>query len=90
MITTYCGVGTEWLAHGSVDRSKLGRGNNGKPDHESGVYTDVSLINRLNYGDVALLKGEAWQGNENAGLVHRSPEVGEGQSRLLLTLDFVD
>lgn len=90
MITTYCGVGTEWLAHGSVDRSKLGRGNNGKPDHESGVYTDVSLINRLNCGDVALLKGEAWQGNENAGLVHRSPEVGEGQSRLLMTLDFVD
>ena len=90
MITTYCGVGTEWLAHGDVDRSKLGRGNNGKPDHESGVYTDCNSIQRLNCGDVALLKGEAWQGNENAGLVHRSPEVGEGQSRLLLTLDFVD
>ena len=53
MITTYCGVGTEWLAHSDVDRSKLGRGNNGKPDHESGVYTDVSSINRLNCGAVA-------------------------------------
>jgi hypothetical protein len=37
---------------------------------------------------VALLKGESWENNEGAGLVHRSPAVKSGQQRLLLTLDF--
>ncbi|WP_428354217.1 DUF1826 domain-containing protein [Methyloprofundus sp.] len=38
----------------------------------------------------ALLKGERWEGNENAGLVHRSPAINEGERRLLLTLDFMN
>jgi len=38
--------------------------------------------------DVALLKGELWEGNEKAGLVHRSPAVPADHRRLLLTLDF--
>ena len=45
-------------------------------------------IQQLEKGDVALLKGESWIGNEEAGLVHRSPELERGTSRLLLTLDF--
>jgi len=44
----------------------------------------------LNAGDVAFLKGEHWDGNENKGLVHRSPIVNENENRLLLTLDFSD
>lgn len=31
-----------------------------------------------------------WQGNEGAGLVHRSPQLPNDNRRLLLTLDFVD
>jgi hypothetical protein len=34
------------------------------------------------------LKGERWEGNENAGLVHRSPVLLSGERRLILTLDF--
>jgi hypothetical protein len=89
LVTTYLGAGTEWLAHEAVDRSKLGSGSGGKPDHESGLYRDSSDIQQLQGGDVALLKGEAWEGNENAGLVHRSPSLGVGERRLLLTLDMV-
>lgn len=89
LITTFQGVATEWLPHESVDRSKLGLGSNGKPDNESGIFTNPKDIQRLAIGDVALLKGELWEDNENAGLVHRSPTVPEGQSRLVLTLDFV-
>ena len=89
LVTTYTGVATEWLPHVLVDRSKLGHGNNGLPDHESGIYKDESDINRLQPGSVALLKGELWEGNEGAGLVHRSPQVEEGERRLLLTLDYV-
>ncbi|NQX90209.1 MAG: DUF1826 domain-containing protein [Halioglobus sp.] len=87
MVTTYQGPATEWLPHQSVDRSRLGTGNQGKPDGESGVYSRSGDIQQMAAGDVALLKGELWEGNENAGLVHRSPAVPAGRSRLFLTLD---
>lgn len=86
---TYHGVNTEWLPHNKVDRQKLGRGNNGLVDERSGLYSSAHDINQLKNGDVALLKGELWEGNENAGLVHRSPQVPQGEKRLLLTLDFI-
>jgi hypothetical protein len=89
LVTTFCGTGTQWLKHQMVDRDKLGTGNQGMTDAQSGLYTDVSCINTLHPGDVALLKGEAWEGNENAGLVHRSPPSSQSERRLLLTLDFV-
>lgn len=88
LVTTYQGAATEWLPHDTVDRTKLGLGSNGLPDNESGIYQNEQDIQQLNSGDVALLKGEAWRGNENAGLVHRSPAPANGDYRLLLTLDF--
>ncbi len=90
LVTTYAGIATEWLPHNSVDRSKLGMGSQGKADDVSGLYKNEYDIQQLNQGDVALLKGELWEGNENAGLVHRSPIVNENENRLLLTLDFSD
>ena len=88
LVTTFQGVATEWLPHQSVDRDKLGRGSNGLPDHQSGLFKIQQDIQQLNCGDVGLLKGEIWPGNENAGLVHRSPAVPTDNNRLLLTLDF--
>ncbi len=90
LVTTYQGIATEWLAHQDVDRSKLGLGSNGLPDSQSGLYKRDSNIQQLTVGDVALLKGELWKGNEHAGLVHRSPALLANESRLLLTLDFSD
>lgn len=89
LVTTYSGMATEWLTQQSVDRSKLGPGSQGKEDHLSGLYQSDQDIQRLNTADVALLKGELWEGNENAGLVHRSPALKPGEHRLLLTLDFM-
>ncbi|WP_144392214.1 DUF1826 domain-containing protein [Pleionea sediminis] len=89
LVTTYLGYGTEWLPHKIVDRTKLGAGNQGKPDEHSGLFSRLRDIQRLTQGDVALLKGESWEGNENAGLVHRSPSVTPGERRLLLSIDFV-
>ncbi|MEZ9702690.1 DUF1826 domain-containing protein [Vibrio sp. 10N.261.46.E12] len=88
LVTTYHGVATQWLPNDLVDRSKLGRGSNGQPDSASGLYSHESDIQQLSSGDVALLKGERWSGNENAGLVHRSPVTSSDETRLLLTLDF--
>ncbi|ALS33535.1 hypothetical protein PTRA_a2443 [Pseudoalteromonas translucida KMM 520] len=89
LVTTYHGVATQWLNHSDVNRSKLGAGNLGKPDEESGLFKSLSNINQLQQGDVALLKGEYWDDNEGAGLVHRSPPVAANEQRLLLTLDFI-
>ena len=86
-MTTYLGPGSEWLHHDAVDRSKLGLGSRGKSDLESGLIRTPQDIQQLNRGDVALLKGELWEGNEDAGLVHRSPGVAKGDLRLLVTLD---
>ncbi|KUJ85036.1 hypothetical protein AVO43_03725 [Microbulbifer sp. ZGT114] len=88
LITTYVGPGTEWLANDCLDRSKLGAGSTGLSDAESGLYPTTQPVQSLAPGDVALLKGELWEGNEGAGLVHRSPAVPAGQRRLILTFDF--
>lgn len=89
LITTYAGVATEWLPHARVDRARLGPASAAMADHESGLYPGEHDIQRLRLGDVALLKGEGWEGNEGRGLVHRSPAVPDGEKRLMLTLDML-
>jgi hypothetical protein len=48
-----------------------------------------SLIEQIASGEVALLKGEKWHGNESFGLIHRSPQPAPGERRLILTLDWL-
>ena len=93
LVTTYHGIATEWLPNHLVDRSKLGAGNQGKSDENSGLFHSTNDIRQLSQGDVALLKGEFWHDNGGAGLVHRSPAQPKGsinEPRLLLTLDFIN
>ncbi|PVZ13623.1 MULTISPECIES: DUF1826 domain-containing protein [unclassified Pseudomonas] len=40
-------------------------------------------------GDLALLKGEKWIGNQGRGVQHRSPPLAEGERRLIMTLDWL-
>ena len=79
LITTYVGVGSEWLKEGAIDRRQLGN-SHAEPQ---------APIQHINSGDVALLKGEKWHGNEGLGLIHRSPQLAPGQRRLILTLDWL-
>jgi hypothetical protein len=79
LITTYAGVGSQWLKEGTMDRQQLGQAN-AEPQAQ---------IQQLNSGDVALLKGEKWHGNEGFGLIHRSPQLAAGERRLILTLDWL-
>mgnify|MGYP006100117183 CR=1 FL=1 len=91
LVTTYQGEATQWLNNNVIDRSKLGAGNQGKSDEQSGLIKNIEDINQLTLGDVAILKGENWDEHKGGGLVHRSPTVSSpGASRLLLTLDFVN
>ncbi|MGF6225031.1 DUF1826 domain-containing protein [Pseudomonas frederiksbergensis] len=81
LITTYAGIGSQWLKEGAMDRRQLG-----KPEAEP---QDESLIQQISSGEVALLKGEKWHGNEGFGLIHRSPQPASGERRLILTLDWL-
>lgn len=81
LITTYAGAGSQWLREGGMARPQLGR-LPAAPLHDS-------QIERMDAGDVALLKGEKWPGNEGFGLIHRSPALSQGERRLILTLDWL-
>ena len=81
LLTTYAGVGSQWLEEGAMDRRRLA-----EPEAEP---SDPRVIQQFCCGDVGLLKGEKWQGNEGLGLIHRSPELAPGERRLILTLDWL-
>ncbi len=81
LITSYAGVGSEWLAEGVMARRRLG-----DPAAEP---NDPTQIQRAEAGHVLLAKGEKWVGNEGGGLIHRSPQPPAGERRLLLTLDWL-
>jgi hypothetical protein len=80
LITTYAGVGSEWLEEGVMDRGRLG---------EPAAEPTGAGIHQLRAGEVALFKGEKWSGNEGAGIVHRSPQAVPTAKRLILTLDWL-
>lgn len=83
LVTTYHGPGSEWLPEAATNRAGLGAPSADKP----AIVRAPEAIQKLEVGDLALLKGGGWEGNENQALVHRSPALAEGQKRLLLTID---
>ena len=86
LLVTYAGPGTEWLADAHVDRRHLGHRADGVPDERSGVLRPGAVVQAVPQFAVALLKGEAWPGNDDGGVVHRSPAASRSP-RLLLSLD---
>jgi hypothetical protein len=78
LITTYAGAGSEWLPEHAISRHRLGD-----------PTVAPQGIERLLAGEVALFKGERWEGNEGAGIIHRSPQAAPGERRLILTLDWL-
>lgn len=79
LITTYAGVGSQWLEEGAMAREHLG----------DAAAEPASPPRQLQAGSVALFKGERWDGNEGRGIIHRSPPVPDHQGRLLMTLDWL-
>ncbi|MES2821280.1 MAG: DUF1826 domain-containing protein [Pseudomonadota bacterium] len=81
LITSYAGVGSEWLREDAMARQSLG--------DSAAEPRDAASIERAGTGHVLLAKGEKWSGNQGGGLIHRSPQPPDGQRRLLLTLDWL-
>lgn len=88
LVSTFVGPGTEWLHNRDVDRSKLGTGNMGLSDNESGLFSRTECIQQVNSGDIVLLKGDGWYDNDGLGVVHRSPAITGGEKRVIVTMDF--
>ncbi len=89
LVTTLFGPATQWLPNHAADRALLGPAGMNQQDEKSGLVRDVDQIQALEAGDVALMKGEGWDGNDGHGLIHRSPAVSPMERRLVLTLDWV-
>ncbi|MEO1170725.1 MAG: DUF1826 domain-containing protein, partial [Myxococcota bacterium] len=88
LLCTLVGPATEWLRDEDVDRQSLGRFDLGLDEANRAVLRSGASIQHAMPGDVVLLKGDAWPGNEGKGAVHRSPPVeSSGERRLLLKLD---
>jgi hypothetical protein len=67
------------LREGVMDRRKLSQAD-AEPSER---------IEQIHCGEVALLKGTKWHGNESYGLIHRSPALKADERRLILTLDWL-
>lgn len=90
LITTYTGPATEWLPSISADRRARGTDMAGGANSPGAITQSENNIRRMRAGDVALLKGEAWEGNEEHGVIHRSPAVESvNVRRLVLTCDLI-
>lgn len=80
LISTYHGQASQWLGEAAVRRD------NGELQLSD---EHAEYVQHMQAGDVALLKGEKWIGNEGHGIVHRSPALAGGERRLLVTLDWL-
>jgi len=59
-------------------------------DNSDETLPRKDTIKTLLAGEVALFKGKAWEDNHDSGAVHRSPTLQPDESRVLLTLDWVE
>ena len=90
LVHTLTGPGTHWLTEDGLDRTKLGPRPAGQSDIDCGLIRDEQCIQRLQAGDVALLKGSGWADSPVPALVHRSPNEDCSAGRWVLTLDLAD
>jgi len=87
LVCTLLGAGTEYLPTEGANRRFLGHQARAESDELSGLLRGGARVQRATAGDIVLLKGEAWPGNQDRGAVHRSPSASTSDPRLVLTLD---
>lgn len=91
LITTYYGLATEWLPDQLANRTALGTVFASQINTPGAITTSENHIQRMAAGDVALFKGELWEGNEGRGIIHRSPAPTIQQpKRLVVTCDLIE
>jgi hypothetical protein len=87
LLVTYAGPGTEIAPEAIVNRGALEAPAHCYIEANEAILNNPSGVLRAQTGDVVLLKGDRWPGNEGRGAVHRSPPVSEQKlRRRVLTL----
>lgn len=87
MLCTYLGPGTEWLAEEDCQRSAFNQSHTNIEQFHRALILNPHSIQQASPFDLVLLKGSRWQGNQQAGAVHRSPAMRPEQLRVVLALD---
>jgi hypothetical protein len=88
LLCTYSGPGTEWVDDAFVNRAAPLDPDQAFTDANRALVPDLRHVRALGAGDVGLLKGHAWPGNDGHGVVHRSaPVEALGLRRVVLKLD---
>ncbi len=88
LLCTYRGPGTDWVPEAFVDRQAVYDAASPAHANNAALVRDVDEIRRVPTGAVAILKGDAYPGNDGKGIIHRSPPIMHlGARRLVLTID---
>lgn len=83
LLCTYSGPGTMWLSNENINHKAMRQ-----KGSDPGIALDKSKIQQVNTGEVVILKGAVYPGENTQACVHRSPTIEEaGETRLLLRLD---
>lgn len=91
LITTYYGLATEWLPDQLSNRAALSTAFASQINTPGAITASEKNIQFMAAGDVALFKGELWEGNEGRGIIHRSPAPTIQQpKRLVVTCDLIE
>ncbi|MEO1257247.1 MAG: DUF1826 domain-containing protein [Bacteroidota bacterium] len=83
LLCTYSGPGTLWLPNDNIDHQAMTR-----KGTDPGIAIDENKIQQVDAGEIVILKGAVYPGENTQACVHRSPTIEEsGETRLLLRLD---
>lgn len=84
LLCTYAGPGTQWVRNEDVVRDNLAQIDVDLDTANRSVLRVADAVRQCTTGDVLLLKGEAFAGNDGLGVVHRSPPIAERSLRRLV------
>ena len=88
LVCTYVGPGTEWAEDAAVNRAAMGHEESCFDTANARIVQQPDRIERARAGDVVVLKGERFPGNQGRGGVHRSPPIEHIMARrIVFTLD---
>ncbi|MGQ2965230.1 DUF1826 domain-containing protein [Methylophilus sp.] len=89
LLCTYLGPGTEWLEAAFCNSKALTARYADTDAFHQALILHPQGVRQAPAQALVLLKGSMWQGNQQAGIVHRSPQITGTANRVVLALDAI-
>lgn len=89
LLCTYLGPGTEWLEEAFSNRNAFASAHPTDDAFNQSLVLHPQGIRQAPEKALVLLKGSLWQGNQHGGAIHRSPQIAETSTRVVLALDAI-